>query len=50
MNKSKLFRLFAFLIAVSMVLPACGAAQLTAAPGDATGMFDQVWTEAKGGQ
>ena len=63
MNKSKLFRLLAFLMAVSMLLAACGAAQATAAPsdavkkghraiddGDAMVMFDQVWMEVKGRQ
>jgi len=63
MNKSKLFRSFAFLMAVNMVLAACGAAQPTAAPsdavkkghraidvGDAMEMVDQVWIEVKGGQ
>jgi hypothetical protein len=50
MNKPRLFRLFAFSMPVSLVLAACGAAQPAAAPGDATGMVDRVWTEVKGGQ
>ena len=63
MNKSKLFRLPAFLMAVSMLLAACGAAQPTAEPsdaakkghgaidvGDAMVMFDQAWMEVKGRQ